>query len=530
LSAYNLKSIHSCVLLLLFVACTVACTKAEEIKAGYADNAPQMFRDSSGRPSGFVVDAINEAAKRDGMDLRWVWSRPSDIAAGLRSGAIDLAPAGVRTPEREQEFHVTKAWWQGHAMILSRTLHQVDDLRGRRIGHTGAIGSAIRQQLPQVTPVRMSSATEMAEAMCRGDLDGILTDRLVVDTLLLNRPPACNAIRLDLVVGVRVTTELGIISRRDRSHAADRLRTQLERMTEDGSLAAIAISYPRISAASAQFVAAMTEQHYRVRTLQSLVAAATLLLGAAALFIWKLRQDLRLRRHAEQELRRRNEDLEQFAYASHHDLREPLRNMAIFSQLLQRKGLSHPDAPEHLSYITSGAARMQDMLDALRNYTQFAILSKGQQATIHSADAVQAAKANLMAQIDAEQGSITAAELPKVHYVMEHLIQVFQNLISNALKYRGKDPPRIHVACRHNEREYVFSVEDNGIGIASEYHEKVFGLFKRLHGREVAGTGIGLAVCRKIIENHGGRLWLESAPGQGSTFYFSVPRNARIQR
>jgi signal transduction histidine kinase len=111
-----------------------------------------------------------------------------------------------------------------------------------------------------------------------------------------------------------------------------------------------------------------------------------------------------------------------------------------------------------------------------------------------------------------------------------HLIRVFQNLLSNAVKYRGADPPVVHIRCRAEEREFVFSVEDNGIGIAPEYHERVFGMFKRLHGREVSGTGIGLAICRKIVQNNGGRMWLESVPGQGTIFFFTIPRADRAKR
>ena len=476
-----------------------------------------------------MVDALSEAAKREGMLLRWVWSLPSDVVTGLRSGALDLSPAGVRTPEREREFHITEPWWQGNAIILSRDLHHYDDLRGRRIGHTGGIGRAVQEQLPQVIPVRMGSATEMAQAMCRGELDGILTDRLVVDTLLLRRPAGCEGLGLDIVVGVRVMSELGIISRRDKSWAADRLRERLRNMTEDGSLAELAILYPRISAASAQFLATMVKQHYRLRLLQFLMAGATILLGLAALFIWKLRDDLRLRRSAEEQLRRRNEDLEQFAC-------EPprfARTAAEYGDIQPAsaaKGADSPDAPAHLSYISAGAERMQDMLDALRNYTQFAILGKGHQFLINANESLLAAQANLVTQITAAQATVVSGNLPVLHYVNEHLIQVFQNLISNALKYRRDEPPAIRVLCLGDEKMYVFSVEDNGIGIAPEYQDRVFGLFKRLHGRDVPGTGIGLAVCRKIVENHGGRMWLESVPGQGSVFYFSVPRRDRGKR
>jgi signal transduction histidine kinase len=135
-----------------------------------------------------------------------------------------------------------------------------------------------------------------------------------------------------------------------------------------------------------------------------------------------------------------------------------------------------------------------------------------------------------MMQISATGATVIAERLPRVQLGKEHLIQVFQNLLSNAVKYRRAGPPVVHVRCRTEEREFVFSVEDNGIGIRPEYQERVFGMFKRLHGREVSGTGIGLAICRKIVENNGGRMWLESVPGQGSVFFFTIPRTYRARR
>jgi signal transduction histidine kinase len=167
---------------------------------------------------------------------------------------------------------------------------------------------------------------------------------------------------------------------------------------------------------------------------------------------------------------------------------------------------------------------MQEMLDALRDYTQCAILTRQDEAVIRADAALEAARSNLVMQLNAAQANVTAGPLPRVRYVSAHLIQLFQNLLSNALKYRRDEPLTIRIECRTEPDEYVFSVGDNGIGIAPEYHDRVFGVFKRLHGRNVPGTGIGLAICRRIVQNHGGHMWLESVPGQGSIFFFTIPR------
>jgi signal transduction histidine kinase len=133
------------------------------------------------------------------------------------------------------------------------------------------------------------------------------------------------------------------------------------------------------------------------------------------------------------------------------------------------------------------------------------------------------ATTNLRSQIEKEGAAVTTTELPKLIANPGHLIQIFQNLIGNGLKYRGEDPPRIAVSATKGDEEWIFSVTDNGIGIAPDYHEKIFIPFKRLHGQQYPGSGVGLAICRRIVERHGGRIWVESEPGRGATFYFSVP-------
>ena len=224
------------------------------------------------------------------------------------------------------------------------------------------------------------------------------------------------------------------------------------------------------------------------------------------------------------ELRRANEELNQFAYAVTHDLREPLRNIINFSQLLFRgmQDGSQADAETSIKYIVDGAQHMEMLLNDLLTYS----LAGGSQESavlVDTNDALKRALDNLKAAIDETGAVITSDYLPSILCQDAQMVQVFQNLVSNAIKYRSQEVPRVQIRAQKNEHEWVFSVRDNGVGIRPEYQGTIFRLFKRLHGREIPGTGMGLAICSKIVERHRGRLWVSSQAGEGSEFFFSLP-------
>ncbi len=225
------------------------------------------------------------------------------------------------------------------------------------------------------------------------------------------------------------------------------------------------------------------------------------------------------------ELERSNRDLEQFAYIASHDLQEPLRMVSTFTQLLQERyrGRLDAEADEFIRYAADGATRMQHLIRDLLAFSR--IGSGGRELKrVDSARALEQAVANLHAMREESGASIASESLPAVLANPTLLVQLFQNLVGNALKFRGSDPPLVRVSARRAGRMWEFAVADNGIGIAPAHHERIFGLFKRLHDRgRYPGTGIGLALCRKIVEHHGGAIRVESAPGHGATFYFSAP-------
>ena len=228
----------------------------------------------------------------------------------------------------------------------------------------------------------------------------------------------------------------------------------------------------------------------------------------------------------EEELRRANADLEQFAFSASHDLHEPLRSINLFGELLSQRyaGNLDEDGQKFIRYIRGGATRMETLLRDLLAYTQVTKLDD----TVATADANEALNAALssLATLITETGAeIKAEALPSLFVHQTHLQQLFQNIIGNAIKYRSPDrTPTVRVSAERGHRQWIFALSDNGIGIDPEYKEEIFGLFKRLHtSDEYSGTGIGLAICHRIVDRYHGRIWVESQPGQGSTFRFTLP-------
>ena len=247
---------------------------------------------------------------------------------------------------------------------------------------------------------------------------------------------------------------------------------------------------------------------------------------------WKLIQEDHALAQASQaleqsvaELTRSNADLQQFAYVASHDLQEPLRMVASFTQLLARRyhGKLDADADEFIGYAVEGANRMQQLIKDLLAYSRVTT-QRASFKPMESDRALEAALTNLQMAIEKQQAVVTHDPLPTVVADGTQLAQLFQNLVSNAIKFRGDRPPRIHVSAVRHEHEWLFAVRDNGIGIDPQYADRIFIIFQRLHtSADYPGTGIGLALCKKIVERHGGRIWVDSQFGHGAIFYFTVP-------
>jgi PAS domain S-box-containing protein len=247
-------------------------------------------------------------------------------------------------------------------------------------------------------------------------------------------------------------------------------------------------------------------------------------------------RDISVRKESEQhlvktvgELKRSNDELQQFAYVSSHDLQEPLRMVASYTQLLGKryKGRLDSDADEFITFAVDGCNRMQGLIQDLLAYSRAGTNGK-ELCEVSGEDALRGALTNLRITLEQSGAVVTHDSLPALMTDETQLTQVFQNLVGNAIKYRGAEVPRVHVsATKNGDSEWIFSVRDNGLGIAPQYFERIFILFQRLHGRnEFEGTGIGLAICKKILERLGGRIWVESQPEKGSTFHFALPERS----
>jgi PAS domain S-box-containing protein len=227
-----------------------------------------------------------------------------------------------------------------------------------------------------------------------------------------------------------------------------------------------------------------------------------------------------------EELNRSNEELGQFAYIASHDLQEPLRMVASYTQLLARryKGRLDADADEFIAFAVDGASRMQHLIQDLLAYSRVGTKG-GELLTTSSEDALQRALISLRAAIEEKGALVTHDPLPTVLADDMQLTQLFQNLVANGIKYQSPGIPKVHISARRNgEEKWIFSIKDNGLGIDPQYFERIFGMFQRLHKREeFEGTGIGLAICKKIVERHGGTILVKSKPGQGSDFQFTLP-------
>jgi len=225
------------------------------------------------------------------------------------------------------------------------------------------------------------------------------------------------------------------------------------------------------------------------------------------------------------DLERSNSELEQFAYVASHDLQEPLRKVASFCQLLQRRYVGQLDdrADQYIEFAVDGAKRMQVLIDDLLAFSRVGRVER-EPALISCASALSAARVNLTAEIKDSGAVIETSELPVVRAEFSLITSLFQNLLSNAIKFRGDKPPRIVISAARQDQFWRFAVADNGIGIDPEYADRIFVIFQRLHDRaSYSGTGIGLAMCRKIVEYYGGRIWLETTASTGATFCFTLP-------
>jgi PAS domain S-box-containing protein len=235
--------------------------------------------------------------------------------------------------------------------------------------------------------------------------------------------------------------------------------------------------------------------------------------------------DATKRKEAEESVRRGIEDHEHFAYAASHDLQEPLRTISAYSTLLARRytGKIDADADQFLGFIVEAVGRMEQLINGLLNYSR-AVVSPETLQSVDFEEVLRAATMNLKQAVEESDARVSWTKPPHALAEKTLMIHVFQNLIGNAIRYRRDTPPEVQINAEERGREWIFRVQDNGIGIEPQYQDIIFGMFRRLHGRELPGSGLGLSICKRIVERHGGRIWVESEAGKGSCFCFTLPK------
>jgi PAS domain S-box-containing protein len=413
--------------------------------------------------------------------------------------------ARLKRGERVDHIETQRLRKDGKLIDLSLTISPVRDAAGNIIGASKIARDISSLKAADRTSHILSAIVDSSDdAIISKNLDGTImswnksAERLFGYTAeeIIGRPITT------LIPPDRLEEEPQIIAQLKRGERVDHIETQ--RVRKDGTLIDLSLTISPIKDSTGKVVGA----------------------SKIARDISQRKLNEARQRQVENALRRANEDFEQFAFSASHDLQEPLRSVKIYSELLT---LDYADAftgeaKEYLRHLRTGASRMEMLVHDLLSYTQVAKYDRPAEP-FPAAEAFSAALANLDAVIAKSNARVTAGELPALPVHGAHLQQLFQNVIGNAIKYRSPDrEPVVHVRAVRADGHWLFSVSDNGIGIEAEYKETIFGLFKRLHtGDQYSGTGLGLAICQRIVERYHGRIWVESEPGKGSTFFFTFP-------
>jgi PAS domain S-box-containing protein len=400
----------------------------------------------------------------------------------------------LRRGERVDHFETKRKRKDGTLLDISLTISPVKDPEGNVIGASKiARDITDRLQTQRATLLLSAIVDSSDDAIISKDLNGIITswnkgaERLFgyTATEAVGQPVATLLIPAD-----RQEEEPEILSRLRRGERVDHFETKRKR--KDGALLDISLTISPVKVARD---------------------------------ITELLRNREALQRANAQLAQSNADLEYFAYSASHDLQEPLRMVSAYSAMLRRKYGSKLDekAHQYLTYLTEGSARMERLLRDLRAFT-YVSTHAGPAPEVDANAVLRETLVNLKVAIDESRAEVTWADLPIVCLHEFQLEQLFQNIIGNAIHYRSDVAPRINIKAEPHGDVWTFSIQDNGIGIAAEYREKIFGMFKRLHtAADYSGSGMGLAICQRIVERSGGRIWVESQLGRGSTFFFTLP-------
>lgn len=454
-----------------------------------------------------IIRSWNRGAERVfGYTAEEAIGKPvSILAAPERENEIPNIIGRIRRGEQVDHYVTKRRAKDGRVLTVSLTVSPIRDDSGTIVGASKIARDITDRNRAAELHERLAAIVESSEdAIVSKDLSGIIrswnrgAERIFGYTSdeVIGKPVSI------LAAPERQDEFPKIIDRIRRGERVEHFETK--RRTKDGRILTVSLTVSPIRDSSGTIIGASKV----ARDITDRVQAEEAL------------------RESNAALRRANADLEHFAYSASHDLQEPLRMVSNYSEMLRRKfgGQLGEKGDEYIRYTVEGAQRMQQLLKDLLAYTQASVLGDEPAEDVHANQALQQALSTLHAAITTSGARVTHDDLPAVRMHPFQLEQVFQNLIGNAIRYRREDVPEIHVAAKWIEGHWLFSIQDNGIGIEPKYSERIFGMFKRLHGNaDYPGTGMGLAICQRIIHRTGGRIWVESELGRGSTFFFTAP-------
>lgn len=487
------------------------------------DSLNQAVLDLQARLAAVVESSDDAIVSIDLSGMVQSWNRGAERLFGYPAEEIIgrpislLAPADVAQEvpgilariaggERLENYETRRCGKDGRAIDVSLTISPILSSRDECIGISEIARDITERQRASESQARLAAIVESSDdAIISKDLNGIIRSwNIGAERILGYRAEEVLGRHISVIAAPETVGEFPtILSRIAKGERVEHYQTR--RRTKDGRILTVSLT-----------VSPVRDDKGRI-------------IGAS-----KILRDMTQREKQEQELREANEalqrsnsDLEQFAYSASHDLQEPLRIVASYTGMLKRRfgGQLGPEADEYIQHTLNGVQRMHQLLKDLLFYAHAAQPLDGEEVLTDADAALHDAIANLKAAIEESGAVIQASALPKVRIRHVHLEQVFQNLISNAIRYRGVDPPQIAISTLPQGAGWLFCVRDNGIGIDPKYQEEIFGIFKRLHSSaEYPGTGMGLAICQRLVQQAKGRIWVESESGKGATFCFTLPR------
>ncbi len=513
-------------------------TRSRIVVGGDSEYPPYEYLDHNGQPAGYNVDLTRAIAKQMGLSVDIRLARWNKVREGLARGEIDIVHGMFYSPERDHEFAFSPPHSVVQYIIATRKGSpppaDMAALAGKSIVvEAGDImHDMARKQGYEEQLVLVDTQEHALRLLAEGKHDCALVAK--VPALYWIQKNGWDNVQLS--PQAVLSPEYCYATPEGKDSLLSEFAEGLAAVKRTGEYRAIQTRWlGPYEASHMDFWTIATYGLYGAVPIGVLLAGSLLWSQSLKKLVRRrtaeLQAETELSRRTAEELLRSNHELEQFAYIASHDLQEPLRQVQAFAELLQSR---HADklegkAAQYMQFVHDGASRMSDLVRGLLDYSRAGAREARERVSCEAA--LASALANLQASIAESSASVTHDALPTVTADPMQLTQLFQNLVGNGIKFRRPGvPPAIHVGCRRQGKHWLFSVKDNGIGIDAEHREKVFLIFQRLHTRDkYPGTGIGLAICKKIVEQHGGRIWIESQPGEGSSFCFTLPQGGTTQ-